>query len=114
MYDRLFHHQPASRTDTDKEKEFNEVAKTRTQGARFSFYRKGLKNGDVICFAEDKSITAKVVSEREVEYQGQIYKLSPLAYRLYDERGKVNSSGAYQGSFYFLFNGTRLKDMPDL
>ncbi len=48
----------------DKEREFDEVTQSRKQGALFSFYRKGLKNGDVITFAQDKKINATVASER--------------------------------------------------
>lgn len=99
--------------DVKREVEFNEVTKARTQGARFSFYRKGLKNGDEIVFIDDKEITAKVVGEREVQYGGQTWKLSPLAYKLYEQRGELNTSGAYQGANYFLYQGKRLKDLPD-
>lgn len=100
--------------DIEREKEFNEVTKVRRQGARFSFYRKGIKNGDEITFLEDKEVRAKVMGEREVEYDGQIWKLSPLAYKLYELRGELNASGAYQGANYFLFNGIKLKDLPDV
>jgi len=100
--------------DIQREAEFDEVTKVRIQGARFSFYRKGLKDGDVIEFVDDKEITAKVVGEREVEYAGQIWKLSPLTYKIYEQRGELSKSGAYQGANYFLFNGKKLKDLPDI
>jgi hypothetical protein len=100
--------------DIKRETEFDEVTRARTQGARFSFYRKGLKNGDEIVFIDDKDITAKVVGEREVEYDEQVWKLSPLAYKLYEQRGELTPSGAYQGANYFLFNGKKLKDLPDI
>ena len=63
--------------DVNKEKEFDKVSKAREQGARFSFYRKGIKNGEEIVFIADKEITAKVIGEREVEYGGQIWKIDP-------------------------------------
>lgn len=84
-----------------KEKEFDKVSKTRKQGERFSFYRKGLKNGDKIVFRANKKIVAKVKGEREVEFEGQIWKLSPLTYELFRRMGKLNTSGAYQGAAYF-------------
>ena len=98
----------------DKKKEFNEVSKVRKQGERFSFYKKGLKNGDKIVFCNDKEITAKVCGEREVEYGGQIWKLSPLTYSIYEQKGKLNKSGAYQGAAYFEYKGRKLKDLPDI
>ena len=98
----------------DKEKEFDEVATVRKQSAKFSFYRKGLSNGDVVSFVSDDTITATVIGEREVDYGGQEYKLSPLTYKIFEDKGQLNSSGAYQGAYYWQYNGKRLKDLPDL
>lgn len=64
--------------NVDKEREFDEIVQLRKQSALFSFYQKGLKNGDEIIFAQDKTISATVAGEREVEYGDEIYKLSPL------------------------------------
>lgn len=98
----------------DKEKEFNVVAKTNEQNSLFTFQSKGLKVGDIITFTKDKSITAKVVGKREVEYNGNKWKLSPLVRKLFEDRGEVNKSGAYQGAAYFEYNGKKLKDLPDI
>lgn len=99
---------------TNKEKELDEVTKVRKQSAKFSFYNKGLKDGDVVTFVSDDTITATVVGEREVDYGGQIYKLSPLTYKVFEDKGRLNSSGAYQGAYYWLYDGRRLKDLPDI
>ncbi len=72
--------------DVNKEKEFDEVSKAREQGALFSFYRKGIKNGEEIVFVSDKEVIAKVVGEREVEYGEQNWKLSPLTYKIYEQK----------------------------
>lgn len=97
----------------NKDKEFDEVAATRKQGALFTFYKKGIKEGEEIIFIADKEITAKVVGEREVEYGGQVWKLSPLTRKIYEDRGEVNSSGAYQGAAYWEYKGKKLKDLLD-
>lgn len=99
--------------DIDKEKEFDEVAKSREQSAKFSFYKKGIQNGEEIFFIADKDITATVVGERDVEYGGQIYKLSPLTLKIYQQKGNSNKSGAYQGAAYWQYKGKKLKDLPD-
>ena len=99
--------------NADQEKQFDEVTKIRKQSARFSFYRKGIKNGTIISFIEDPSITATVCGEREVEYGGQIWKLSPLTYKIYEDKGKLNSSGAYQGAAYWQLNGVKLTSVPN-
>ena len=98
----------------DKDKEFDNVSEVRTQSGLFSFYRKGLKNGDEVVFAQDKNITAEVCGEREVEYQGQTWKLSPLTYKIFEGKDELNSSGAYQGANYFEYQGQKLKDLPDI
>ncbi|MBO4956873.1 MAG: type I restriction enzyme HsdR N-terminal domain-containing protein [Rickettsiales bacterium] len=87
---------------------------TTTKKNYFSFYKKGIKNGDKITFISDKGITATVVNEKEVEYQGKIWKLSPLVYEIYKNKNQLNSSGAYHGGAYFEFNGIKLTDLPDI
>ncbi len=98
----------------NKEKEFTLVSQVRKKGALFSFYRKGIKNTENIVFFADKEITAKIVGEREVEYGGQVWKLAPLTRKIYELKGKSNSSGAYQGAAYWEYKGKKLKDLPDL
>ncbi len=100
--------------DINKENEFDEVSKAREQGVRFSFYKKGIKNGDEIVFIADKEIAAKVIGEREVEYGEQTWKLSPLTYKIYEQKGELNPSGAYQGAAYWQYKGKRLRDLPDI
>lgn len=99
---------------TQKEKEFDEIATIRKQGALFNFYQKGLKNGDQIKFISDKTITAEVVGEREVKFGDQVWKLSPLTRKLYEDMGQQNTSGAYQGAAYWQWNGKKLKDLNDI
>lgn len=91
-----------------------EVSKAREQGSRFSFYKKGIKDGEEIVFIADKEITAKVVGEREVEYGDQIWKLAPLTYKIYEQKGGLNDSGAYQGAAYWQYKDKRLRDLPDI
>ncbi len=97
----------------DQEEQFDEVTRIRKQGALFSFYRKGLKNGDEIAFIDDSTIVATVCGERDVLYGGQTWKLSPLTYKIYEDKGELNASGAYQGAAYWTFNGERLTKIPD-
>lgn len=96
-----------------KEKEFDEVTAARKQGALFSFYRKGLKDGDEVRFIPDPTISATVCGEREVLYADQAWKLSPLTYNIFNDKGQLNSSGAYQGANYWQFNGKKLKELQD-
>lgn len=99
--------------DKDNKKEMASLAKTSEQNRLFSFKKKGIDKGSIITFIKDKNITAKVIGEREVEYNGTAWKLSPLALKLFEERGVANKSGAYQGAACFEYNGKKLKDLPD-
>ena len=55
-------------------------------------------------------ITVKVASDDQIEYEGRIYKLSPFVGTFMPE-DKRNTSGAYQGSKYFTYNGKVLDDL---
>jgi hypothetical protein len=88
--------------------------KARKRGELFSFYKKGLKNGDQISFIKDKNIVATVCEERKVEYQGEVLKLSKLTQKIFEQRGELNNSRSYRGAAYFEFNGKKLKDLPDV
>lgn len=96
----------------NKEKEFDKISEIRVRDNLFSFYKKGLKNGDEIVFIKDKSITAKVCGEREVEYEGQVWKLAPLTNKIFEQKGKL--TGSFRGANYFEYKGTKLSDLPDI
>ena len=99
---------------TNKEKEFDELSEVRKENNRFSFYKKWLKNGDEINFISDKSIVVKIVGETEVEYGEQNIKLSPLTYKILEQKNKLNSSGAYHGASYFEYKGTKLTNINNI
>ena len=98
----------------NKEAEFDKITKAKNINQKFSFYRKGLKNGDEVVFLKDKTIVAKIVGEREVEYGGQRGFLPPLVRKIFEDKNQANNSGAYQGAAYFCFDGKKLKDLPDV
>lgn len=100
--------------NVNKEREFDQVAKTRKQGVLFSFYKKGLVDGDEVVFIADESIIATVTGEREVEYDSQKWRLSPLTHKIFEQKDQLNSSGAYQGAAYWMHKGKKLKDIKDV
>jgi hypothetical protein len=81
---------------------------------RFDFYSRGLKNGDLISFIGDDSISAIVTDERHVLFENDQWLLSPLVRELFTRMGNVNSSGAYQGPAYFTFKGIKLTDLSNV
>lgn len=78
---------------------------------RFDFYSRGIKEGDIISFVGDDSITAIVINERQVLFESEEWFLSPLVRELYTRQGNLTASGAYQGPAYFTFKGIKLKDI---
>lgn len=85
----------------------------RVRGERFDFAKKGIKQGDVIEFIPDPTITAIVRGKRVVWFEDKEWYLSPLVRELMDRRNQVSSSGAYQGPAYFAFKGEKLIDIPN-
>lgn len=62
-------------------------------------------------YIDDNSIIAHVIGDKEVEFEGKKWKLSPLTAEIKKRRGELNQSGAYQGAFYWEFDGLRLADI---
>ena len=67
--------------------------------------------GETISFCPDSSITAKVVSDKEVEFEGRRWLLSPLTRELFRRMGMLNKSVAYKGSQYWSFDGIKLSSI---
>lgn len=67
--------------------------------------------GLYINFIDDTSIKAKVVSNKEVEFEGKRWKLSPLTREIMTRKGRVNNSGAYQGAKYWEYDDICLADI---
>lgn len=67
--------------------------------------------GETISFCPDSSITAKVVSDKEVEFEGRRWLLSPLTRELFKRMGMLNKSGAHKGSQYWAFEGIKLNSI---
>ena len=76
---------------------------------RFKFSMVGIKIGDYIIF-DPTGVSVRVASDDSIEYQDRIYKLSPFVGTFMPEERR-NTSGAYQGSKYFSFNGKVLDDI---
>lgn len=66
--------------------------------------------GEDITFIDDPSVVARVVTDKEVEFEGKRWRLSPLTREIQTRRGRVNASGAYQGAQYWAYDGIKLAD----
>ena len=79
----------------------NQVVKPKLPS--FTFSSANVPIGAEVKFVRDGSYVAKVVSDTEVEFEGQILKLSPLTRLIFERLGASNSSGAYAGPQYFSY-----------
>lgn len=67
--------------------------------------------GETIEFVQNPKVTAKVVSDSKVLFEGKAWSLSPLTREVKMREGSVSDSSAFQGSLYWSWEGTRLIDL---
>ena len=80
------------------------------EGRRLSFQELQLIGLDIY-FIDDPSYIAHVVGDKNVEFEGKSWKLSPLTREIQTRRGKLSASGSYQGAQYWAYDGIRLADI---
>lgn len=67
--------------------------------------------GQYINFIDDPSIRAKIIGNKDVEFEGKKWKLSPLTTEIMTRKNKVNNSGKYRGARYWEYEGICLADL---
>lgn len=67
--------------------------------------------GENINYIKDKSIVARVVGDKEVEFEGVRYRLSPLTREIEKRKGTLNPSGDYSGARWWEYEGMKLSDL---
>ena len=67
--------------------------------------------GEDIYFLSDPEINAHVVGDKEVEFEGKKWKLSPLTREILTRKGLQNQSGSYQGAQYWGYDDMKLADI---
>lgn len=84
------------------------VAESKKQSVRrppVNFAKCGIPVGAELVFVDDPSVVAVVVSERKVQYNGEITSLSAISDRI-----KGHST---QGPWFFKYNGKRVCDIAE-
>lgn len=100
--------EPATEDYTDKEDiEIIEIAKSKRPN--FSFQRVNLNSGDTICFIRDESITAKVVDNKTIEYNGTQMSLSRATLVIMNNIYHKNWKQV-QGPAYWTYSGETLSE----
>jgi hypothetical protein len=75
----------------------------------FTFSQVNIPIGSEIIFTRDENIVCKVISNREIEFEGETYTLSGLAKKLLNGMGYVWKS--VQGPMYFKYNEKTLYEL---
>lgn len=70
-----------------------------------NYFEMGLKEGDVLTYVHDSSVTCIVKSERKVEYNGQLTHLTPITTELLKAKRSVQPTPHWE------FNGRNLSDL---
>ena len=65
----------------------------------------GLKDGDILTFFKDRSITATVRTAKKIEYQGELTSLSKSA------QSVLGTTTPVQGSLWWEHDGKKLSDL---
>ena len=65
----------------------------------FSFFKCGIKEGEIITYVHDANITCTVANDREINYNGRLTSLSALAKKM------LNLKSGVQGTLHFAYHG---------
>lgn len=83
-------------------------------GERSAFDSRQVLNqliGQVIHYNPNPSISATVVSDSKVLFEGREWNLSPLTRELKGREGPLSESSQFQGAQYWTWDDTRLVDL---
>lgn len=67
--------------------------------------------GETIQYIPNPTLSAVVVSNSEVEFEGRTWKLSPLTRELKSRVNEVSKNSTYQGAMYWSWDDMRLVDL---
>lgn len=83
---------------------------TRRQSPKLTFGMLGIPIGSTLVFVENSSITARTVDDdNKIELSdGTVLSISAATRLVKEQLGTANTSGAYQGGNYWLFDGEKL------
>lgn len=88
---------------TTEEKHDQEIAEKAAIASErkspFSFFKCGIKEGEVITYVHDANITCTVANDREINYNDRLTSLSALAKKL------LNRKSGVQGTLHFAYHG---------
>ena len=94
-----------------EDKSAQAAANDRRSNLRFSEI--DIPPGTVLTFKNDPTKTCRVINDKEVEHEGEIYKLSALAMKFLREMGNTRLSPYAQGGYWFCYENENLTARRD-
>jgi|LSQX01.1.fsa_nt_gb hypothetical protein len=97
-----------------EEKQIGQEAISQARRKRNTFSSLGIPVGSTIVFKLDNSVTAKVVDDvNRVEFEGETYSVTALAYKLLTERQGRPEDTSINGWMYFSKDGKILNELRE-
>lgn len=87
----------------------NYLTEKRKVSNRLSFVSLDLIGKEIVYY-DDENIIAKVVGDKEVEFEDKVWRLSPLTCEMETRKNRRNPSGAYWGINMWKYQGRTLED----
>ena len=94
---------------TDTPEELEALHKEQKRAERFNFKMVGLSPGVTLKFIQDESVTATIVDERNVEFEGKITSTSNAAVIVLQRKGQKLTQA--QGPAYWTYDGKTLVEL---
>ncbi|MGQ9804575.1 MAG: DUF262 domain-containing protein [Chlorobiales bacterium] len=87
----------------------NYSSEKKSIGNRLSFESLDLI-GKTIVYFDDATIVAEVIGDKEVKFEGKVWKLSPLTREIETRKNRRNRSGSYWGVNMWKYEGRTLEE----
>lgn len=87
----------------------NYSSEKKSIGNRLSFEKLDLI-GKTIVYFDDANIVAEVIGNKEVKFEGKVWRLSPLTREIETRKNRRNPSGAYWGVNMWRYEGRSLQE----
>ena len=92
----------------ESQEEQQALNKAREQRSRFNFQMVGIPKGSVLKFTKDDTMTAKVISHRDIEFDNNKMSLSAAAIKILNDMGYDWKQ--VQGPAYWSYDGDTLHE----
>ena len=84
--------------------------KEREKRSKFNFSMVGIKPGEILTFIRDENITATVLNDNQIEFQGNITSLSAAAKKILRSQFDWSTNHSVQGTLFWCYRDESLTE----